>query len=366
MPNLKAYGNLSQSIVPTPSTPQPIKCNLGNISYGQYGKNLFDRPDGSYTESSKGSIVASNQIITINYGWNSAWTIYKLSGAINSQSIATSLAVMKSYSGTDILFENGKTYIVKLFDSTTDYYDLQISNTTTNKQIQDGVAFTPTDDFNALWVRTQQDTQQSGNHTFKLMIVEGSIVPTEYEQYHLGFLTDGEHKLFIGEQGIDINNILPSTNSYVDIQQGKLYKDWAVYVITGNENITSGSKNRANVPMDVVMGNTSSTAPVCYCNYYELQATFQDTTIDGFNYNANQDANGMYFKNPNITTLEDWKAYFKSMYDNGTPIIVAFPLKTPTEETITTQPISLTTKGAKAIDVEAELICDVQARVLQK
>lgn len=142
--------------------------------------NLFDRPNGSHSSSEKGSVSASAQVITANYQWSSAWSIYKLSGTINSNSIAASIAQMRSQSGTDVLFRAGKTYVVKLFDSTTDYYDLQIANATTNMQIRDGVAFTPTADFNDLWVRTQEGSQTAGDHTFKVMISEGSTVPTSY------------------------------------------------------------------------------------------------------------------------------------------------------------------------------------------
>lgn len=174
-----------------------IRVNTGDLAYGQYGKNIFDRPDGSYSSSEKGSISVSNQVIAVNYQWSSAWSIYKLSGAVNSDSISASITQMKSQSGTDVLFKAGKTYIVKLFGSTTDYYDLQISSAATNTQIRDGVAFTPTEDFNALWVRTQETSQTAGNHTFKVMIVEGSTVPTEYEPYHFGLHTDGSHKLTV-------------------------------------------------------------------------------------------------------------------------------------------------------------------------
>lgn len=145
-------------------------------------KNLFNRPNGSYTSSDRGSISVSNQVITVNYQWGSAWSIYKLSGTVSSFSISASLTQMKSMSTDSVLFESGKTYVVKLFDSTTDYYDLQIANTATNMQIRDGVAFTPTENFNSLWVRTQDDST-AGNHTFKAMLTEGSVVPTEWEPY---------------------------------------------------------------------------------------------------------------------------------------------------------------------------------------
>lgn len=175
----KIYGNSEQSGTPTPDSSIEVK------SVGDKTMNLLNRPNGTYSTDEKGSVTVLNNITTANVQFNTNWTIYKLTGDVNSTNICSSLAEMKTKSTDDVFFKSGHTYIVKLFDSTDNYNDLQIANTTTNMQISNGVAFTPTEDFNTLWVRMNKDGSgsQTGNKTFKIMIVESSTAPTSYIPY---------------------------------------------------------------------------------------------------------------------------------------------------------------------------------------
>lgn len=165
--------------LPTPANPVEV------ISVGDKTVNLLNRPNGTYSSDGKGSVTVLNNITTVNVQFTTNWTIYKLTGGVDSTNITSSLAEMKTRSTDDVFFKSGHTYIVKLFDSTDNYYDLQIANTTTNIQIRNGEAFTPTEDFNTLWVRMSRDGSgsQTGNKTFKIMIIEGSTAPTSYVPY---------------------------------------------------------------------------------------------------------------------------------------------------------------------------------------
>lgn len=153
------------------------------IELGDSNINLFNKPNGSYSYEG-GGIVASNNIITISVNFDTQWSIYKLTGNTNERSFARSLAMMQSYSREDKpIFEANKAYVVKFFDSSTDYFDLQIANSTSNLSIKNGLPFVPTENFTALWVRFSKDHQSEGTRFFKVMIVESVNAPKYYIPY---------------------------------------------------------------------------------------------------------------------------------------------------------------------------------------
>ncbi|MCQ2581181.1 MAG: hypothetical protein MJ164_03355 [Alphaproteobacteria bacterium] len=320
-------GNSWQNGTPTPTNPVAIESvgtKIGNkyyLSVTTQG-NLLNRPNGTYLSKSNGSVTVSNNITTVDVQFNSAWSIYKLTGNVDDKSIAVSLAIMKGNSTDSVLFKSGHTYIVKLFDSTKDYYDLQISNTTNNMTVTDGVPFTPAANFNALWARMNQDGQgsQTGNKTFKIMIVEGSVAPESYIPYSAPITTT-----------VYLDEPLRKVGNYADVldyKNGTITRNVGVKVLDGTEGWGDSSVFAYRKLLPITLFNPKpGVAPVC-SHFVGTKSIPSGYSTCGFS------STDFIIHYTNDISTADFKSYLAAQYANGTPVTIYYPLATPVVEQI--------------------------------
>jgi hypothetical protein len=80
--------------------------------------------------------------------------------------------------------------------------------------------------------------------------------------------------------------------------------------------------------------------------------------------NANNNHNA-YFKYAAKTTIEDFKQWLADQYAAGTPVIVIYPLATPTTESVAGQTLTLTS-GTNVIDITQASLNNLELEVKVK
>ena len=167
------------------------------------------------------------------------------------------------------------------------------------------------------------------------MVVEGEITTaTAYEPY-------------VTPQTATVPNLF-AVGDYKDTQEiisGLLTHKVGVKVFDGTEDWgQNATYNRFTTQIpDMVTAPTTRSLPFWSTHFL---TTYSATTNYGYIYNgANNPTVMMTHDAENVTAF---KAWLKAQYDAGTPVIVLYPLATPTTETVTAQPLS-TVKGTNTV-----------------
>ena len=89
--------------------------------------------------------------------------------------------------------------------------------------------------------------------------------------------------------------------------------------------------------------------------------------ITQFHLNINNNALGItdYTQETATTAIAKFKSFLADQYANGTPVIVVYPLATPTTETVTAQPMNIQ-KGTNIIEVTEASLDDLEIEVKYK
>ena len=161
---------------------------------------------------------------------------------------------------------------------------------------------------------------------FNWTFAEGTVeIP--YEPYFNGGNATAEMLLSVGDY--------KDEQSFLD---GSITRNVGVKVLDGTESwsyysVSQGTMFRTQIADSV--SNTKDGLGVL-CNCYTVTGNGQRTnnTLSGSSKNYD-------FINNNYTTLDDWKAYLADQYNAGTPVIIVYPLETPTTEAVEAQVLSI-------------------------
>ena len=73
----------------------------------------------------------------------------------------------------------------------------------------------------------------------------------------------------------------------------------------------------------------------------------------------------VYLRGAADTSLEDLTTFLATQYANGTPVILLYPLATPTTETVTAQPLNIQ-QGTNIVEVTEASLNDLEIEVKYK
>ena len=162
------------------------------------------------------------------------------------------------------------------------------------------------------------------------MMVELGSTATEYAPYYDGGTATAEMLLKVGDYQ-DVQSIL----------DGAVTRNVGVKVLDGTEDWSRTSVRTLLELPDSAIGSRDW---AIYCTHYQgfVGAAGISTMPDNsckINVNTNQFLIKDETHNTDITT---WKQYLADQYAAGTPVIVVYPLATPTTETVTGQTLQVT------------------------
>lgn len=184
--------------------PQVLKCNKGDIAYGQYGKNLFDKS------------------LYDNHGW------YYSGGVIADASAINTTVVIRAIPGKTYYFKHcsvaGGARVMYTTEENWSHGSTceWLIASPTAQQPNTVLSFTVPSD--AKWIfllagridTATTATLQEQLNDF-MMSEEVITADTPYEPYHFGLHADGTHKVFLGTQGVvDLGSLTWSKQSFGD------------------------------------------------------------------------------------------------------------------------------------------------------
>lgn len=332
---VKAFGGTEQNGTPTPDTPVDIVNNNGVL---KYSKNLLDMSEenivlGKYINNS--GVVADSPANFYNskyipvvaggtYTWSTSSSISYFSVMEYDSNYVFKKRTLFSNAGTSgsITLRSDAAFV--LIGSNMDITDITLDKiAAVDWQFEKGstaTAYTP--------------------------YVEG------------GIYTDGTVETIEDTIGNTATaEMLLKVGDYQDVQSiidGVVTRNVGVKVLDGTERMSYfSSSNRIAVPIPDMLAQY---VPVL-CNQFKTAST------GDYYVNANAVNNYLYLYNKDCHSQEDYVSFLATQYAAGTPVIIVYPLATPTTEAVAGQPmqvqqgnniVEITQASLTGLELEAE------------
>lgn len=330
--SLTAYGATEQNGTPTPDTPMDIISNNGVLKASPNLYNMVSNPIEQGTLSSGYPAGSNYRVRTsdfINVLTGNTYTVstnvpYMYIWAFYSDNTPTPISIswLPGSSYTFTVPSN----IVKI--------KLVFANSTDNSQL-----IVPS---NVSWV----------------MLELGSTA-TPYTPYSpTGIYTDGTVETITDNlSNTATTEMLLKVGDYQDTQEvisGSVTRNIGIKVFNGTETFING--NNGWISEDAIT-NQLNASYVPFCTHF---AGTNDTPQANSNtvrvYITSLNVARVYFgidkTIPEFSSTTAFKAYIAQQYANGTPVIVVYPLATPTTETVTPQVLTGTTATVTAGSID--------------
>ena len=160
------------------------------------------------------------------------------------------------------------------------------------------------------------------------------------------------------------NDFVPGNTifaDYIDYNSQKVIRNVSELIVTGYEDdwqfVTSSGANIARLTVsNEQLIPTSISSEDELCNYFPCKSITTGNNIKGASVYYSSTLTKTYFRAryDNLTNLSTSKAFFKELYDAGTPVKIYYQSFTPTEESIEL-PNVLLNKGTNIIDVDTDI-----------
>ena len=340
-------------IVPTPSKPIPIWCNNGEL---KVSPNLFDKNNlnyiAGYLTVNGNKIESSSKTDTyyIECNPNTTYTLQR-------EKVKTSGQVFRFASYPEVPTYNNQ--FTGMVGGLTDDLTLTITTGANDKYLAFSIG-------NVLHTDTE--------YIDKVQIEQGSTA-TQYRPYRQIY-TDGTTETIKDS----LNNTataenLLSAGTYKDVQEvisGSVTRNVGIKVLDGTENWVYQSQY-ARFRLPILADNFISiglritpfvtTHFISVSDGRHISEVPNNACYSGI-LNITDDYS-FYIKTTDFTSTESWTQFLQQQYANGTPVIVVYPLATPTTETVTAQPMNIQ-KGTNIIEVTEASLDDLELEAKYK
>lgn len=295
-------------------------------------------------------------------------TISNIGGGTNNNGIITSTT--RSTSGTINLNFKFSDILVKAGETLYFSADIKLNNdsigtfSTINDNVHAGATKIIYPTLNNKYQRYQTSYTYSNDETVKSMLIQIGNLLGSFEVSNIMISKDDSiiYKPYYNETtNIYLNEPLRGIGDYVDIldfKNGKIVRQIYEYKITGNEpNYDKDHGEHLFRIRSLFLNNTFITGYGLsnMYRYNPIQSGINAHTNDGeFALQYDRGYSHLFIKNNSYSTVETFKTYLQNLYNNHTPVIINYPLETPTEEDIELPNINLI-EGKNIISIGTEV-----------
>ena len=411
---VKAYGGTEQNGTPTPDAPVDIVCNNGALkvkdselpvgykrltgitydsnTYYETNEKLYGSDTLTITLS--GTVSAGRNVIGAYsgsgddarnfslyiYGNGSSSNSYLRHGTKTSRpryGTGTRTLVMGP-TGTDGFLTN-VTYEEEDFETTSTFRIGTLPNSTSAKFDGNMIGnITVSNRLKYIPCERVSDGEIGYYETFTGTFLEpqggGTPVSMGYDtSYMTEIYTDGTVETIEDTIGNTATaEMLLKVGDYQDVQSiidGVVTRKVGVKVLDGTED--GWSKINNSFGNTALFADKKREKSTLFCSHFQYDSGSTSTIPDGCFGCASTSAH-TYFRNNALSTAEDWKQWLVAQYNAGTPVIVLYPLATPTTESVAGQTLQvtdgdntleITQASMSGLELEAEYEQGVEALV---
>lgn len=314
---VKAFGGTEQNGTPTPDAPMDIVSNNGVLKVRQ---NLWK---GNYTDlgylDETGAVIPTNGYMAsdfIEIDQSKKYTFYE--------------QIVQTYTGNGmrICFYNSSKQMVGQRQG--------------DSAINVGAyAYIATPPANAKYIRVS--TGVNTNYVTNITLVEGEYNTTTIQGAVGSIYTDGTVETIEDTIGNTATaEMLLKVGDYQDVQSiidGAITRNIGVLVLDGTEDWVTSSGSSKHYAYFYYSGINANTETELYCTHFGVSAR---NTPEESKMCVRLNRNGFLFCN-NLLCADNttWTQYLADQYAAGTPVIIVYPLATPTTESVTGQTLQV-------------------------
>ncbi len=295
----------------TRETIKVMQKNFFDVAHSRIADVGVEQPDGSYyfVHPSEIGIWTPAYKVVFNGKPN---TQYTLSGKIKSTSTGVTVNLSLGW-----FYSDGTTSQGNPRGAFSDYTDVTAVSTAGKTVIGFGAYY---DGMENMYVKDLQ--------------IELGTTATEYEPYFDGGTALAEMLLKVGDY-----------QDEQEILSGDITRKVGVKVLDGTENWVYKSSEYPTFSLQLSDANGSLTAIPCthFAGHSGTWASMPDGSVMLHGTNLG-------FRYDNITSSNDWKQWLTDQYAAGTPVIVIYPLATPTTESVAGQSLTIA-DGDNIVDI---------------
>lgn len=245
------------------------------------------------------------------------------------------------------IYRNG-TYTIKQNVSGTQIYAKLVSGGSYGTALQITTARTLTVSGDDMILVYTASTTPKDVTEYEVQVERGANA-TEYQPYFDGGTATAEMLLKVGDY-----------QDEQEILSGVVTRNVGVKVLDGTED--GWSKGNNSFGNSALFADKKREKSIVFCSHFQYDTGSTSSILDGCVGCASTSAN-TYFRNDALSTVEDWTQWLADQYAAGTPVIVIYPLRTPTTESVTGQTLQvtdgdnvleITQAGMDGLELEAE------------
>lgn len=178
--------------------------------------------------------------------------------------------------------------------------------------------------------------------------VEKGDTATDYEPYFNGGTATAEMLLKVGDYQ-DVQSVL----------DGVVTRKVGIKIFDGTENWASGTRGY----YVAIPNKWQDRGAVLICTHFKYSTSTLPNIPDNSIMSFGTPSIGISMDT--IASLNDFKAFLASQYNAGTPVVVVYPLQTPTTETVTAQPLTIQA-GTNIVEITQASMDNLELEVSYK
>lgn len=291
-----------------------------------HGKNWFDDANADWVI---GSYIDTNGVIRYNSGYRRTQTMMRI-----EPSTEYTLSYVKETAALSSCF-------FALYDANENFIATIVPTTDSTSGLKSGTFTTPANAkyYTVSVIVSSRDMQ-----------IEKGSTATEYESYFNGGTATAEMLLKVGDYQ-DVQSIL----------DGIVTRNVGVKILNGTENFeTATAINCYSLTNTLGTGNFADRTIVC--SHFASTPTLPDTSDRqglAFIVNKGPEYTIAFGATTQFSTQALWQQFLADQYAAGTPVIVLYPLATPTTESVTGQPLQVT-DGDNVLEITQASLSDLE------
>lgn len=335
---------------PTPETPMDIICNNGVV---KVSPNLFDKND----------VNLQNRNRSLALTKDGYWYYAEGSTSLACRCLPNTQYTISGISSSTTIFRVA-TIDINTLPSKQDTNDIPYSYIYRAMQNEVHTFVTPS---TAKWIIVQVSAAVFDSTLNTIQIEQGSTA-TPYMPYGQIY-TDGTVETVEVDTTGDTATaeMLLSLGDYKDVQSvldGSVIHRCGIKVLDGTENwgLVDGTTSvyRGNI-------NYMTFGSMVLCTHYSsISSDIAAINMSNNTIKMHNTVNGLiYIRDISKATAQDFSNYLADQYNAGSPVVVVYPLATPTTETVTPQPLSIQA-GTNIVEITQSAIDNLGLEVSYK
>lgn len=326
---LEILGNQEQDGEPSSENPVEVKCLKGSTKISKINKNFLNLNNlavannngiDTYSIDNANRITLKNRATSDGTPYSYSFQAFKLNLPAGNYNLS---AKVETNSANYRIIIRGK----KDGSNTTSTEVVSQSKNNGNFNID----YSQCDEYTIEFYANQAYVEQLVTTIYSDIQIEIDITTDYVEHKQTDYILDIQQEMLQGDY------FVKEADSWKEVHT------WKKYIFTGTESRWNNNYGTSLFNIQYLLTDINQTKCNALCNYFKynaVQSGINNATVNGefaIQLKTTHEIGNIFFKNETFSNVDDWKNWLQEKYDSGNPLVVYYPLETPTKLACTEQ-----------------------------